>query len=80
MQRNRLQVTSGTDEHDEDVYYCKQCHSLHILIDESFADDSWDGSYCAKCGSTDIGVTSIYEWLAEEARREKKRREIEWSK
>ena len=75
---NSLQVTIG--EQEEKVYYCQSCHSLHILIDDSIADDDWDGSYCAKCGSTDIGVTTIGEWLKEEQRRKDKRREIEWSK
>lgn len=51
-----------------------------VMVDETLAGDGWDGSYCGKCGSTDIAVTTIGEWLAEEQRRKDKRREIEWSK
>lgn len=51
-----------------------------VMVDETLASDEWDGSYCGKCGSTDIAVTTIGEWLAEEQRRKDKRREIEWSK
>lgn len=68
------------EEYDEMVYYCRSCHSLKILVDEDLASDSWDGSYCAKCHSTDIAQCTIGEWLAEEDRRAAKRREIEWSK
>ena len=68
-------------EQDEDlVYYCKSCHSLSIKIDEVLADDFWDGSYCAKCNSCDIGTCTIDEWLEEEERRRKKREQIEWNK
>lgn len=65
---------------DEKVYYCRSCHSLCIVVDETMADDEWDGSYCAKCGSSNVGVTTIDEWCAEEKRRKDKRREIEWSR
>jgi len=67
---------------DEDnlVYYCRSCHSLCILVDEIFAGEDWDGSYCGKCHSTDIGQCTMEEWLAEEERRRKKREEIEWNK
>lgn len=68
------------DEYSEKVYYCRSCHSLHIIYDETLVDEGWDGSYCAKCGSTDIAVATIGEWLAEEQRRKDKRREIEWNK
>ena len=78
IMQNSLQVTIGGQ--DEKVYYCHSCHSLCIVKDDLLAGDEWDGSYCTKCGSTDIGVTSIGEWLAEEKRRMDKRREIEWSK
>ena len=56
-------------EDDEDkVYYCRSCHSLYILKDERFLSDEWDGSYCAKCSSTDVGVCTMEEWLREEER------------
>lgn len=70
-----------TPETDDNlVYYCRSCHSLKIMVDEMLADDGWDGSYCAVCRSTDIGICDIDEWLAEEERRKKKREEIEWYK
>ena len=75
---NSFQATIG--EQEENVYYCRSCHSLCIVTDELLASDEWDGSYCAKCGSTDVAVTTMTEWLAEEQRRKDKRREIEWSK
>lgn len=65
---------------DQYVYYCKSCHSLKILVDDTLVDGFWDGSYCGKCGGTDIGICTIDEWLAEEERRKKKRAEIEWNK
>jgi len=64
----------------EQVYYCKSCHSLCVLVDDLLADDTWDGSYCGKCHSADIGVCTLDEWLAEEKRRADKRREIEWNR
>lgn len=77
MQSN-LKVTIESD--DEVVYYCRSCHSLCVVTDDRFNFDDWDGSYCGKCGSSDIGECTIEEWLAEEKRRKDKRREIEWSK
>lgn len=62
------------------VYYCKNCHSLCVIVDDSLAFEDWDGSYCGKCRSTKIGICTMDEWLAEEERRRKKREEIEWSK
>lgn len=62
------------------VYYCKTCHSLCVVMDESLANEHWDGSYCGKCYSADIGVCSFDEWYAEEERRRKKLEEIEWNK
>ena len=53
---------------EEPVYYCACCHSLNIAMDETVADDQWDGSYCLKCGGTDIKQCSIFEWLEEEQR------------
>lgn len=53
---------------------------MAIINEESLADEDWDGSYCAVCNSTDIGVCKIGDWLAEEERRAKKRKELEWRK
>ena len=68
------------EEYNEPVYYCLSCHSLYILVDDTLVSDDWDGSYCGKCNSANIGVCTMGEWLAEEERRKAKRREIEWSK
>ena len=65
---------------DELVFYCRSCHSLCVVVDESLASDAWDGSYCGKCHSTDIGQCTIDEWVAEEERRERRRKEIEWNR
>ena len=62
------------------VYYCRSCHSLCVLVDDILADDNWDGSYCGKCHSTNIGVCTLEEWLAEEQRRKDKQKEIDWQK
>lgn len=68
-------------EYDEEpVYYCRSCHSLKILVDETLANDDWDGSYCAVCHSADIDTCTIDEWLEEEEKRRKKREELEWRK
>jgi len=69
-----------TEYDDEPVFYCRSCHSLHILVNEMLADDNWDGAYCGDCNSTDIGRCDIDEWVAEEERRRKLREKIEWSK
>lgn len=68
------------EENEELVYYCRDCHSLHILVNELFHDEFWDGSYCGKCGSTNIAQCTIEEWLDEEERRRKIKEKIEWSK
>lgn len=68
------------EEASEPVFYCRSCHSLHIVTDETMAVGDWDGSHCGKCFSTDIGECPFGEWLAEEERREAKRREIEWNR
>ena len=68
------------EEYNEEVFFCKSCHSLKIILDENMAGDDWDGSYCGKCHSTNIGVCTIGEWLEEEARRKKVREAIEWNK
>ena len=71
----------GNNQNDNEVvYYCKSCHSLYILTDETLAFADWDGSYCGKCGNTHLGKCTIEEWLEEEKKRADKRREIEWSK
>jgi Zn finger protein HypA/HybF involved in hydrogenase expression len=68
------------EEYDEPVWYCRSCHSLNIVVDESLAIDGWDGTYCGKCHSTDVGVCKMGEWLEEEERRKEKRRQIEWNR
>lgn len=68
------------EELDEQVYYCKSCHSLYVLFDQAYAYDGWDGSYCGKCQSADIGVTTMREWLEEEEKRAERKRIREWSK
>ena len=62
------------------VYYCKRCHSLMIIQDELLVSEEWDGSYCGKCHSTDIGICHIDEWLEEEERMRKKREASEWNR
>ena len=68
------------EEYNEPVYYCRSCHSLAVMVNEALADEDWDGSYCGKCHSTDIAVCSIGDWMAEEERRAKKRKELEWKR
>lgn len=68
------------EEYNEPVHYCRSCHSLCIVVDETLADADWDGSYCGKCYSARVSVCKFGDWLAEEERREAKRREIEWNK
>ena len=68
------------EDYIEEVYYCESCHSLCIISDPSLASDDWDGSYCGKCHSTHIGSCFFGDWLAEEERREEKRREQEWKR
>ena len=68
------------DSEEEPVFYCRSCHSLKIVVDETMADDDWDGSYCAVCHSCDIGECSMDEWLEEEKRRQKVKEELEWRK
>ena len=68
------------EERNEPVWYCRSCHSLCIVVDDTLAGEDWDGAYCGKCHSTDIGVCTMEEWLYEEERRKRKRRELEWSK
>lgn len=68
------------DERDETVFYCRACHSLHVLVDEGLADGDWDGSYCGKCGSADIGECTLGEWLSVEAERMARAEEREWKR
>lgn len=68
------------EEYNEPVHYCRSCHSLFVLVDETLAGEEWDGSYCGKCNSANIGVCPMGEWLEEEERREARRREMEWSR
>lgn len=70
----------SVEEYGEKVYYCKRCHSLCILVDESLAGPDWDGAYCGKCRSTDIGECMFGDWLAEEEKRQRRREQIEWNK
>lgn len=53
---------------DEPVYYCKACLSLHV------ENDGDSGSYCAKCGCSSIGRTSIQIW--DEAYKQKYEKEF----
>lgn len=73
-------IVPAPEDSDNLVYYCLSCHSLYIIVDNTVADEEWDGSYCGKCHSTDIGVCDINDWLAEENRRKRKLEEIEWNK
>ena len=75
---NNISLT--VEDYQEPVFYCRSCHSLCVVVDETLVSDTWDGSYCGKCYSTDIGVCTMGEWLEEEERRKRKRKEIEWSK
>ena len=68
------------DEYIEPVFYCRNCHSLAIIKDDSIASDGWDGCYCNKCGSTNIGEKPFGDWLYEEEQKQKRRMEIEWNK
>ena len=76
--RNSSQLTP--EEYNEPVYYCKSCHSLCIVVDGSMADADWDGSYCGKCYSANVGVCAFGKWLEEEEDMAEKRRAIEWRK
>ena len=77
-----MQRSSGLSpaEYSEKVYYCRSCHSLHILVDDSMTNEDWDGAYCAKCGSVDVGECPFGKWLEEEERREERQRRKEWSR
>ena len=68
------------EEWHEPVLYCRACHSLCVVQDEPSSDGSWDGSYCGKCGSTDIASKKFGIWLREEEVVAEKRRLAEWRK
>lgn len=68
------------EEYNEPIYYCSVCHSAFIKVDESLADEDWDGSYCGKCNSPHVLEGPFGDWLAEEERREEKRNAEEWKK
>lgn len=72
-------ILSGA-EYAEEVFYCSDCHSLHVLTDSALATEEWDGTYCGKCNSANIATCTLGEWLAEEAVMEQKRKEIEWNR
>lgn len=38
------------------VCFCKECHSLNILIDDILGD------YCGDCGCTEIEESSYQDW------------------
>ena len=78
MQKTSAELSP--EEYNEEVYYCRVCHSLKILVDESMATDDWDGSYCGVCHSANVGVCAFGDWLAEEEHRAEQRRRIEWNK
>lgn len=44
---------------NEPVYVCKRCHSLAIMT----YNQSNITEYCRDCGSTDIEIMSIEDWL-----------------
>lgn len=67
-------------EYNEEVCYCKHCHSLCIITDEDLANDDWDGSYCGKCNSTDIGVCKFGDWLRVQEEIDDRKRKAEWNK
>lgn len=68
------------EEWNEPVFCCRSCKSLFILRDESLAGNDWDGTYCGKCGSTDVHPVKFGEWLRDREREERKRLEREWNK
>lgn len=68
------------EEFNEKVCYCKSCHSLHILKEPSLAEGDWDGTFCASCGSSNIGICEFGIWLERQELIEQKKREEEWKK
>ena len=72
--------TLSEEEYNEPWYYCEACHSAFVKVDETLADEDWDGSFCGKCFSPHIVVCKFGEWLEEEERREEKRIQREWNR
>ena len=68
------------EEYNEEVFYCNSCHSLHIVVDDTLAGEDWDGSYCAKCFSSDIRKCKFGQWLEIEEWKEEKKRIKEWNR
>ena len=68
------------DEYNEPVYYCRDCHSLKVIINESLANDEWDGSYCGDCGSANIGECCFGEWLGVEHANAERAGAREWNR
>lgn len=54
MCKDKLTIS---DYNSEPVHYCKRC--LSLLVTRL----SEDTDYCEKCGSTDIVVSKIEDWL-----------------
>lgn len=78
--RNKPRTVLTVEEYNEPVVFCKSCHSLHIVSDETIATEDWDGSHCAKCGSTDIGECAFGQWLEETEAMEERQRRREWER
>lgn len=68
------------EEYREPVSYCRDCHSLRVIVNESLANDEWDGTYCGACGSANIGECGFGEWLAAEEAADERARAREWSR
>ena len=74
------EVVQRNEYDDEPVFYCRSCHSLNIVVDDSLSDKDWDGAYCADCHSCDIGTCDIEEWIAEDERMRRQKEEREWKR
>lgn len=58
QEQNEYRSLTKEDYNKIPVYYCRHCGSLAIMTVPGMSDD-----YCDKCGSTDIGKSSIEGWL-----------------
>lgn len=47
----------------EPTCWCRRCGSLAIKREEGMRVEGWDGSWCTKCGGTDIVEGTFGEWL-----------------